>query len=413
MSESGSELTVGYVLRIYDLFKLFLPRVARECSMRGHIRERSPGHWAIVIDIKDQVTGQRKRKWHSFVGNKRAAQVQAAKLIAEAARGTSLDPTKVTIREYFARWLQHMETQVSPRSAEQYGEVVNTYIVPLLGNIQLAKLRAEQIAQAYADALDHGGKNGARLSPRSVAMIHRTLKQGLKQAVDWNLLSTNPASRCRPPRVERKEMKVLDMSTTAALIGVAQGGRLHMPLVLAAFCGVRRGEIAAIRWNRIDLDKATLAISTSIEQTKAGVREKPPKNGRARVVALPAIVVDELRRHRLRQAEDLLRLGVRQSEATHVCLREDASPWPPHLLTSAFIKFIKASGLPRVRLHDLRHGHASHLLVRGVHPKVVQERLGHASISLTLDTYSHLIPSMQSDAAAEIDAALQKVTKGR
>jgi integrase len=154
-----------------------------------------------------------------------------------------------------------------------------------------------------------------------------------------------------------------------------------------------------------------LSVSTSIEQTAQGTREKPPKNGRARAVALPAYVVEELRRHRLRQAEDLLRLGIRQTEETHVCLLEDGQPWPPRVLTYAFMRLIRGSGLARIRLHDLRHGHASHLLVSGVHPKVVQERLGHASITLTLDTYSHLIPSMQDDAAATIDKAVRNALK--
>ena len=155
-----------------------------------------------------------------------------------------------------------------------------------------------------------------------------------------------------------------------------------------------------------------MSVSTSIEQTRQGVREKPPKSGRARTVALPAFVVDELRRHRVQQAEQLLQLGIRQTDETHVCLREDGTPLPPKNLTWAFRHLLKSSGLPRVRLHDLRHGHATHLLLKGVHPKVVQERLGHASITLTLDTYSHVLPSMQDDAAAIIDGVMRKALKG-
>jgi integrase len=379
--------------------------------MRGHIRERSPGHWAIVIDTRDPANGKRKRKWYSFEGTKRGAQIECARLVSEAANGTSLAPAKVTIRDYFARWLDHIATQVSPRSCENYREVVYANIAPALGNVLLSKLRPEQIAQAYSDALHHGRKDGSGLSPRSVVMMHRTLSQGLKQAVTWNLLASNPAAACKPPRVERKEMKVLDVKDTVSLIQFASGGRLYIPILLLALCGLRRGEIAALRWNRIDLDSSRLSVSTSIEQTAQGTREKPPKNGRARTVALPALAVEELRRHRLRQAEDLLRLGIGQTEETHVCLLDDGNPWPPRVLTYAFMRLIRRSGLPRIRLHDLRHGHASHLLVSGVHPKVVQERLGHASIQLTLDTYSHIMPSMQEDAAAMIDGAVKKALK--
>jgi integrase len=317
----------------------------------------------------------------------------------------------VTLREYLVRWLAHIETQVSPRTIEHYREVIKDWIVPALGNVTLAKLKPEQIALAYSDALAHGGRNGAGLSPRTVTIIHRTLSQALKQAVMWNLIGKNPAASCKPPRIERKEMKVLDVDATASLIEFAKGGRLYMPILFFALCGLCRAEVAAIRWNRLDLDAGRLAVSTSIEQTAQGTREKPPKSGRARTVALPALMVEELRRHRIRQAEELLRLGVRQTDDTHVCLREAASPWAPSMLTSAVTRLIGSSGLPRVRLHDLRHGHATHLLKANTHPKIVQERLGHANIALTLDVYSHVLPSMQEGAAAAIDDVMRSALK--
>jgi integrase len=152
-------------------------------------------------------------------------------------------------------------------------------------------------------------------------------------------------------------------------------------------------------------------VASSIEQTSQGMREKPPKSGKGRSITLPALLVEELRRHRIRQAEDLLHLGIRQTDATHVCLREDGSPWPPRILTYAVRRLIQNSGLPRVRLHDLRHGLATHLLTANVHPKVVQEILGHSTIQLTLDTYSHVLPTMQDGAAAAIDAALRSALK--
>jgi integrase len=341
------------------------------------------------------------------------AQVECAKLIAEIKNGTALDPANVTLREYLERWLAHMATQVSPRSAENYREVVEHWIVPALGNVKLTKLQPEQIAHAYSDALTKGGKDGQGLSPRSVVMMHRTLSQSLKHAVIWRLRGDNPASFCKPPRVERKEMKVLDLDSTASLIEFARGGRLYIPILFFALCGLRRAEVAALRWNRLDLDAHRLSISTSIEQTAQGMREKPPKTGKARSIALPALIVEELRRHRISQAEQLLALGVRQTDDTHICLREDGGPWPPRVLTYAFARLIRASGLTRVRLHDLRHGHATHLLVANTHPKVVQERLGHANIQLTLDTYSHVLPSMQEDAATTIDAAMRAALKRR
>jgi len=336
-------------------------------------------------------------------------------LIAEVTRGTSLDPAKVTLREYLERWLSHTETVVSPRSSECYRETVEYWIVPALGNVPLAKLTPEQLAQAYADALARGGSRGVGLSPVTVGMMHRVLIIALKQAVVWKLLASSPAAFVKPPRMERKPMKVLDVDHTAALIEFARGRpRMFMPVLFFVLTGVRRAEVAAIRWNQLDLTAGRLSVSASIEQTRQGTREKPPKSGRPRAITLPSLLVEELRRHKLRQAEDLLALGVRQTNETHVCLRQDDIPWTPHALTDAMRRLIRASGVPHVRpCHGLRHGHATHLLQKNTHVKIVSERLGHANIQLTLNTYSHVLPSMQEEAADNIDDAIREaLTRG-
>jgi integrase len=152
---------------------------------------------------------------------------------------------------------------------------------------------------------------------------------------------------------------------------------------------------------------AQLSIVGSTEQTKAGVREKGTKSGRARTVALTTLAADELRRHKARQAEELLRLGVRQTDDMFVVAQADGHPLKPNSLTHEFVRFIAGTALPRVRFHDLRHSHATHLLASGVHPKIVQERLGHATVAITLDLYSHVLPGMQADAASRVDDALR------
>jgi integrase len=375
--------------------------------MKGHIRERSPGRWAIVIDVRDPQTGKRKRRWHSFTGTKRQAQVECARLITEREGGAYIDPTRVTVAAFLQRWLGHMATQVSPRSHENYGAVINTNIVPLVGNVVLSKLRPDAIAAMYMTALESGRRKGGGLSARSVCMMHRVLSQAMKQAVKWQLLAQNPCDAVSPPRVERRQMIVLDADGTAGIIEAARSKALFMPILLGALCGLRRGELAALRWRNIDLEAGQISVVASLEQTNSGVRLKPPKSGRARTVALPSLAIEELRRHRLKQAEQLLRVGTRQSEETHVCLQPNYQPWAPRNLSSAFIKFIKASGLRRVRLHDLRHSHATHLLMANVHPKIVQERLGHANIATTMDLYTHVMPGMQDEAVSRIDATLR------
>ena len=180
--------------------------------------------------------------------------------------------------------------------------------------------------------------------------------------------------------------------------------------MLAVLGGLRRGEIAALRWRHVDLAAAQLAIVQSAEQTTAGVRYKEPKSGRGRTIALLATLVTELRAHHVRQAEELLRFGKRLSVDDFVVTRADGSPLRPHSLGQEWVRFLaRNSALPRIRFHDLRHAHATHLLSSGVHPKVASERLGHSKVGITLDLYSHVLPNMQADAAGLVDDALRAV----
>jgi integrase len=379
--------------------------------MKGHIRERSPGRWAIVIDGRD-ANGKRKRRWHAFAGTKRAAQVECARIVSEAETGTSVAPARLTVAIFLARWLEHVRPQVAPRTHERYSEIVRDYLVPPLGSTLLAKLQPMAISAAHAAALTSGRRDGAGgLSPRTVHHAHRVLKQALKMAVRWRLLARNPADDCDAPRVERREMKVWDVATMAAALEQARDLRIFVLMLLASLCGMRRGEICALRWRNVDLIQGQLAVVESVEQTHSGVRLKATKSGRGRRIALPARLVEELRAWHARQAQELLKAGVRISNDTFVCAREDGAMLQPQCLTYAWKRLIAAAKLPRIRFHDLRHSHATHLLVSGVHPKIASERLGHATVGLTLDIYSHVIPGMQEDAAARIDAAFADAAK--
>ena len=382
--------------------------------MKGHIRERSPGHWAIVIDIRDPATGQRRRKWHSFRGSKRQAQVECSRLITEMERGTYLEPDKTSLAQFLDIWLADVRPRVSPKTIERYEQICRRNIIPLLGGAILAKLKPAQISTALTKALASGRrKGGSALSPRTVHHMHVVLKSALTQAVRWEMLTRNPSEAVKPPKVERATMHTYDMEQTAAMLDALRGTRMLVPVMLAAICGMRRGEIAALQWGRVDIEGAQLAVTHSAEQTKAGVRYKTPKSGRARTLALSATVVQELRAHKLRQAEELLRLGVRQTKSTFVCAREDGAPLQPNSLTIYWARLATILPLPRIRFHDLRHGAATHMLSLGIHPKIASERLGHARVGTTLDVYSHVLPGMQEDAAARVDDALQAALRRR
>src|SRR5262249_8405036 len=190
--------------------------------MKGHIRERSPGHWAIVIDVSDG--GKRKQRWHSFKGTKRQAQIECARLIAELQNGTAVEPSRMTVAEFLERWIEHMEGQVSPRTHETYADLCRRHLVPLLGGQMLVKLRPDHIRDAYATALAGGRRDGrGGLSAPYVTHMHRVLREALQQAVRDQTLARNPADAVKPPKVERKEVRVVNVDGAIELIELARG----------------------------------------------------------------------------------------------------------------------------------------------------------------------------------------------
>ncbi|HEY5378692.1 MAG TPA: tyrosine-type recombinase/integrase [Pseudolabrys sp.] len=382
---------------------------------QGHIRAQGKRSWEIKFDAgRDPVTGRRLTKYVSFKGTKRAAQNELTRLLSTRNDGSFIEPSKETMATFLSRWLEHMRAHVSPRTHERYTEIVDKNLVPAIGAVLLTKLQPQQIDTAYAKALSEGRRDGkGGLSPRSVHHMHRVLKQALQQAVRWRNLVFNPCDAVKPPKVGAKLMQTYDMAQTVELIEAMRGTRMLAPTLLAVLCGLRRGEIAALRWRNVDLLKGDLAIVESAEQTKAGIRYKEPKGGRSRTVALSATMVEELRRRRLAQIQELLRLGARLTDDSFVAAQADGSPLQPRSLTHEWARLIAKTTLPRIRFHDLRHAHATHLLASGVHPKVASERLGHSKVGITLDLYSHVLPGMQADAAAKVDDAYNVALQSR
>ena len=204
-------------------------------------------------------------------------------------------------------------------------------------------------------------------------------------------------------------MVALDENQTAVLIENVKGTALYIPVLLAVTTGMRRGEVLGLRWCDLDLDRGTLSVSQILEKTrKSGLCFKQPKTPKSRrVISLPSITVDALRKHRAEQARLYLSLGIGWDDSGLVCTKKVGEPINPNTLTSGFASRVRNMNIPRVRFHDLRHTHATQLLKEGVHPKIAQERLGHATIAVTLDLYSHVMPGMQKDAAARVDRSLR------
>jgi len=326
--------------------------------------------------------------------------------------GEHVEPNRMTVEQWLNTWLAAVREEVSPKSQERYGEIVHNFLIPRLGNLPLAKLAPSHIQESYIGWAVGGRRDGkpGGLSPQTRRHIHRILSAALGRAVEHQLIARNPcdAFKKRLPRVEHREMKTLTAEQAQRLLDEIRHRRVYWPVLIALATGMRRGVILALRWRNISSNSGIVRIVESLEQTKAGLRFKAPKTDRTRSVVLPSFAVEELSRLKREQAEELLRLGVRQDGSTLLCARPDGEPMPPRSLSHEFAKVASlVKDIPRVRFHDLRHSHATQLLLAGVHPKVAQERLGHSSISVTLDLYSHVTETMQEDAAAKLDMAFR------
>lgn len=239
--------------------------------------------------------------------------------------------------------------------------------------------------------------------------LHAVIHACLKAAVKWGRVGRNVADAATPPKPQRKEARYLTPEQAAELLKVAEGHWMEPILALALGTGIRRGEILALRWEDVDLEAGTAGVFRSLVPTKDGFRIQEPKTARGRrTVALPPYVVQVLRRHRARQAEYKAQLGSEYQDHGLVCAREDGAPRSPTSVTHALANLLAKAGRPQVRFRDLRHTHASMLLEQGVHPKVVQERLGHSTITVTLDLYSHVAPHLQAEAALKVEEALAR-----
>ena len=381
----------------------------------GHIRERSPGAFEIRYALgTDPATGKRKIATATVRGSRKDAERELRRLLRAIDTGEHVSPNRLTVERWLSTWLGAVGDEVAPNTSERYGEIVRNFLIPALGNLPLAKLNPGHIQEAYNRWATGGRRDGkpGGLSPRTRGHIHRVLSAALGRAVEQQFLPRNPADvfKKRLPKVERREMATLTLEQSAALLDAIRHSRVYWPVLISLSTGMRRGEILALRWRNVDLDRCSLRVVESLEQTQAGIRFKAPKSEKTRAITIPTFAVEELRQLKRQQAESLLALGVRQSGETLLCGRQDGDPLLPQSLTCEFTRLLfrlKLKDLPRVRFHDLRHSHATQLLSAGVHPKVAQERLGHSSIAMTIDLYSHVTATMQEDAANRLDVAFR------
>ncbi|MBI2957841.1 MAG: tyrosine-type recombinase/integrase [Chloroflexi bacterium] len=369
--------------------------------MRGHIVKRSGNSYSIVLSIgNDPVSGKRKRQWVSVKGTKKEAETRLSELLTQLDSGTFVKPGKATVAEYLEKWLaDYAQPNLTPRSFERYESIVRVHLSPALGNVALVRLRPAHLQEQYTAKLNQG------MSARSVRYHHVVLHKALQTALRWGLVGRNVADAVDPPRARRAEMHTWDEGEIARFLEAAEGTPYHTLFYAALFTGMRRSELLALRWSDIDFVFSQVSVSRSIHHLKDGsyVFTEPKSARSRRTIAMPPSLNLLLKRHRENQSLEKYTLGGTLRDNDLVFSHYDGKPLRPNTVSRAWAILAAATGLKVIRFHDARHSHASLLLKQGVHPKVVQERLGHATIAVTLDTYSHVAPGMQEAAAVGFD----------
>lgn len=369
--------------------------------MRGHITKRGDS-WTAIVDLPaDPATGKRRQK-RITARTKRAVELQVAELIHKAESGGFTDAGKATVREFFDRWLETTAPTLRAATVRRYRDLARLHISAVIGNVKLAKLAPADVQRLYSDRLAAG------LSPTSVRHLHGLLHRALSDAVRWGLIGRNVTEAVDPPRRSTPEAQTWNAEQVTAVLATAAGDDFEPLWRLALLAGMRRGELLGLRWSDVDLDAGALSVRRTLsrgESSRLESGEPKTASGRRRI-ALPASVVESLRRHRVRQVEYRLAIGPAFEDQGLVFTNETGGPLHPNSLTTRFRKLIATAGVPTIRFHDLRHTCATLLLSQGVHPKVVQERLGHADIAMTMNLYSHVTADMQRQAADALDAAI-------
>lgn len=377
--------------------------------MRGNLTRRGKSSWRIKFDVGPDAAGKRQIRYVTVRGKRQDAERELTRLMGAVHDGALVEPAKTTIANYLRSWLNGPHG-LAGKTVERYRQLAEQQIVPHLGALPLQKLRPAHVAEWHARLLTGGGKDGRPLSARTVGHAHRVLHRALALAFKSELVTRNIADAIAPPKVEETEVTTLKADQVGVVLAALEGHSLRPIAILALSIGARRGEILALTWGNIDLDAGMLRIERSLEQTRAGLKFKPPKTKRGRrLVALPPIAVEALRAHRRQQLELRLVLGQGKGDGDALVFSTfDGKPIPPNNLSRDWWRFVKTRGLPAVSFHALRHSHVSALVASGVDPLMVSRRIGHANTATTMKVYAHMFEKTDALAANAIEAVLRK-----
>lgn len=365
--------------------------MSRRGRGEGTLRKRPDGRWEGRYWVEEYPGWKRKAVYGA---TRQEAQERLREAIA--ANDGGLRPSRETIASYLTAWLDGARLTTRRRTYQSYAQMVRDHIVPHLGRTRLDRLQPQQVRQLYARLVEQG------LSAKTVRNIHTCLHVALEQAVSDRVLASNPAHAVQPPRVPRAEMEHLTEDQTRRVLDAAAGDPYEALWVLAITTGMREGELAGLRWQAVDLDRARLQVVAEVEgRTRAEARIAEVKTRRSRrQVELGTAAVSALHRHR----EHQVAAGILPTGFVFTC--PDGRHLMGYQIYDRWTRLRARAGVPDIPFHSLRHTAATLLLIQGVHPKVVSEMLGHANVSITLDRYSHVVPTLHREAARAMDSLL-------
>ncbi|MGO9258910.1 MAG: tyrosine-type recombinase/integrase [Bryobacteraceae bacterium] len=400
-------------------------------NSEGSIYHMKDGRWRAAVTTGKDAEGRPKRKVFT-AGTRHEVADQLTKALRDRQRGINIDPKKRTLADFLHTWLEGIKRDVAPATYVSYEGAVRLHIAPALGKILLAKMRPEDVQRFKAQTLDAlimkgpGVKKpaqgesieGRHLSARTVHYLMLVLRMALNEACKLDLVSRNVAMLVDFPKSELSEIRPYSPEEATAFLDAAEGHRLGALFSAAMALGLRKGEALALKWPAVDLERGTLSVRLTLQRIKMPGEEKgqlllkEPKRSSRRTVNLPPVIVSLLATWKSRQEQEQLLAGSRWRDDGFVFTTSIGTPLEPRNIERAFSEIITAAGLPRVRVHDLRHTAATLLLAQGVHPRVVMELLGHSQIAITMNIYSHVVPALRKDAADKMEAVLNPPKTG-
>lgn len=375
--------------------------------MKGRTFKRG-STWTYVVDIPpDPVSGARRQKKKGGFPTQQAAEYACAELIASMGKNTYVPDNNITVKELLETWLEeYAKPNYKLTVYDVESTIVNKRIIPVIGKQRVQQIKPLSIARFYNEL-------SKKYSPDYVRHIHAILRKAFRLACKWEMISTNPIEKVEAPKLRKTEMKIWTMEECLHFLNVAEGHVHYIVYSLAIHTGMRRGEVLGLRWKDIDWSGQALTIQQTVNWTPSqGIIIQDTKTSSStRRISIGFMLIEDLKKHVETIEANKERFGENYQDYDLVCCYENGEPIKPRRITDTFAHLTNKAGLPKIRFHDLRHSHASMLLNNGVNPKIGAERLGHSSVQIYLDRYSHLLPDMQRGAVDLVEAKMMSLKK--